>query len=301
MELDGIVRTLAAAEGRLYASTDNGAIYCLGDPTGGGSRMEIKPRPKTSPYPKDGPAGRLAEKIIRETGIAKGYCLDLGCGDGALAFELARRTDLYIVAVDADPANVRQARQKLDAAGVYGVRVTVLQRNPEDTHLPDYFANLIVSSASFFEGIDISTSAEIDRLQRPYGGIVLAPDDSRARRCAYQNQATLALIQHGVRPPRITAAAGQSAYKHDLQKRSHTFAGKLDIVMSHPQDGVQIRYTLDDTYPTRRSPLYTGPITLERTTAVRASVFQEDRKLAVRDAIIFTKVDELETKKRERR
>lgn len=132
------------------------------------------------------------------------------------------------------------------------------------------------------------------------GGIVLVPDDSRACRCAYQNQATLALIQHGVRPPQVTAAAGAGNYKHDLQKRSHTFVTKLEIAMSHPRDDVQIRYTTDDTYPTHRSPLYTAPITLERTTAVRASVFKGDQKLAVRDAIIFTKVDELETKKRKR-
>ncbi len=39
------------------------------------------------------------------------------------------------------------------------------------------------------------------------------------------------------------------------------------------------------------NPLYTTPITLERTTTVRASAFKGSRKVAVRDAIIFTKVD----------
>jgi hypothetical protein len=50
----------------------------------------------------------------------------------------------------------------------------------------------------------------------------------------------------------------------------------------------------------RRSPLYTAPITLGRTTAVRASAFKGNWKLAVHDAIIFTKVNELETKKQKR-
>ncbi len=739
LELDDTVYTLAASDGCLYASTGKGTIYCLGAETGGDVPTVIEPRPKMSPYPKDGPASRLAEQIIRKTGITKGYCLDLGCGDGGLAYELASRTDLYVVAVDDDAAN---ARHKLDAAGVYGTRVVVFQGDPSDIHLPDYFANLIVSSASSLEGIDGSASAEIVRLQRPYsgvaclgkpgemavdtrgkldgagswthpladpgnticsgdkivkgplgvlwyrdetletidrhgknpsplfyegvllrqginaiegidaynghviwhksmpglldaylggsgvgatqigntycaadgavyvrylshclmldvdsgkelgrfeaprhpdgrtrdwgyiayeqgilygslandthtvksqhgsgnertqvpmdrhftessllfamdartgdlkwtwrpehsirnnsiavgngriyfidrpvaqidrilretaenkrrggeslpahplgrllaldggtgkllwdknenvygttlivstrydallmcynhvgrtipsdgfnegttclrasdgkilwetaeklgkqrpiiidrtmyslpgawdlltgepkmvtrdgqevpwqfndrrtgcgplagsqhllmgraasmgyydltydqgqfeyfggaragcwinmlavGGIVLVPDDSRACRCAYQNQATLALIQHGVRPPLITAMADTGNYKHDLQSRSHTFAGKLKIVMSHPREDIQIRYTLNDTYPTSQSPLYTAPIILEQTTAVRASAFRGDRKLAVRDAIIFTRVDRLETKKQKR-
>jgi outer membrane protein assembly factor BamB len=736
LELDQTVYTLAASEGLLYASTSKGTIYCLGPETPGDAPVVIEPRPEMSPYPEDGPASRLAEQIIRETAITTGYCLDLGCGDGALAYELARRSDLYVVAIDDDAA---EARRKLDAAGVYGTRVMVLERNLSNTGLPAYFANLIVSSASLLEGADISDAAEIARLQRPcggvvcmgrpqqmsidvrggldgagswthpladpgnticsgdkiargplgvlwyrdetletidrhgknppplfyegvllrqgidavegvdaynghviwrksipglldaylggsgvgatqigntycaaegavyvrhlshclvldvrtgeelnrfeapkhpdgrsrdwsyvacergilygslandnhtvksqhgsgnertqvpmdrhftessllfamdagtgelkwswrpehsirnnsiavgnariyfidrpvaqidrilretaerkrrggeslpdhplgrllaldggtgellwdknedvygttlivstehdallmcynhvgraipsdgfnqgttcfrasdgevlwetadklgkqrpiiidrtiysppgawdlltgepkmvtrdgrevpwqfndrrsgcgplagsqhllmgraasmgyydltydrgqfeyfggaragcwinmlaVGGIVLVPDDSRACRCAYQNQATLALIQHGVRPPLITAAADSGNYKYDMQSRSHTFAGKLRIVMSHPQDDIQIRYTLDNTYPTPRSPLYTTPIMLEQTTAVRASAFKADRKLAARDAIIFTRAGSLKTKK----
>ncbi|MHC4351947.1 MAG: outer membrane protein assembly factor BamB family protein [Planctomycetota bacterium] len=743
LELDDTVYAMAASNGCLYASTGKGTIYCLSDEAAADVPAGTRPQLVDSPYSADGPAGKVAGQIIRKTGITRGYCLDLGCGDGALAYELAKRTDLYVVAVDADPANVTQARRRLDAAGLYGTRVVVLRRNPSDTHLPDYFANLIVSSASLFEGIDISASAEIARLQRPYGGvvclgkpeamtidvrselegagswthplgdpgnticsgdkiakgplgtlwyrdetletidrhgknpsplfyegvllrqgtnavqgvdaynghviwqksirglldaylggsgvgatqigntycaaddviyirhlshclildvrsgrelgrfeaprhpdgrkrdwsyiacedgilygslanethtvksqhgsgnertqvpmdrhftessllfamdsktgdvkwtwrpgysirnnsiavangrihfidrpvaqidrilretaekkrrggeplpahplgrllaldgrtgdllweksenvygttliagakydallmcynhvgraipsdgfnqgttcfrasdgkvlwetsqklgqqrpividrtsyslpgawdlltgepkmvtrngrevpwelndrrtgcgplagsqnllmgraasigyydltydpgqfeyfggaragcwinmlavggIVLVPDDSRACRCAYQNQATLALIEHGVRPPQVTAGTGQDNYRHDLQKRSHTFVGNLKIVMSHPREDVQIRYTLDDTYPTHRSPLYTEPITLERTTAVRATAFRGDRKLAVRDATIFTRVDELQTKKQKRR
>lgn len=132
------------------------------------------------------------------------------------------------------------------------------------------------------------------------GGIVLAPDDSRACRCAYQNQATVALIEHGVRPPRVTAPAEAGSYRHDLQSRSHTFVDRLKVIMSHPREDIQIRYTLDDTYPTPESPLYTSPITLERTTTVRASAFRGNRKLAVRDGIVFTRVDKLDRTGRKR-
>lgn len=171
-ELDDVVYTLAAADGRLFASTGKGTIYCLGPKARGARPGVIKAQPKISPYPKNSIASKAAEEIIRKAGITSGYCLDLGCGDGALAYELAKRTDLFVVAVDSDPANVKQARRKLDAAGVYGVRVSVIQGNLSETHLPDYFANLIVSSALLNKGVEVLASAEVARLQRPYGGVV---------------------------------------------------------------------------------------------------------------------------------
>lgn len=47
-----------------------------------------------------------------------------------VAYELAKQSDLFIVAIDADARKVEMARRKLDAAGVYGSRVTVLQADP---------------------------------------------------------------------------------------------------------------------------------------------------------------------------
>jgi outer membrane protein assembly factor BamB len=168
-EVDDVVYVLAAADERLYASTGKGTIYCFGAE---GDAAEVAPAPKASPYPADSAAGRAAEEIVRKTGITSGYCLNLECGDGALAHELARRTDLQIIGIEADAMKVAEARRKLDAAGLYGVRVTVLQRDLADTHLPDYFANLIVSSAGLSGEDGRLSEAEIARLQRPYGGAV---------------------------------------------------------------------------------------------------------------------------------
>ncbi|MHC4983203.1 MAG: outer membrane protein assembly factor BamB family protein, partial [Planctomycetota bacterium] len=170
-KVDGAAYDLAAADGRLYVSTDKGNIYCFSGETTAAAK-QIKPPPAESPYPADGPAAKAAAEIIRRTGVTKGYCLDLGCGDGALAYELARRTELQIVAIDADAASVAAAREKLDKAGLYGVRVTVLQADPADTHLPGYFANLIVSNAALTKGAEPLPAGEIARLQRPWGGVV---------------------------------------------------------------------------------------------------------------------------------
>ena len=114
---------------------------------------------------------RAADEIIQRTGVTRGYCLDLGCGDGSLAHELAQRTDLHIYAVESDPDLVAAARARLTAAGLYGVRVTVLERDCEDTGLPAYFADLIVSKRGIEQGGAVAESGQVERLQRPEGGL----------------------------------------------------------------------------------------------------------------------------------
>jgi len=86
----------------------------------------------------------------------------------------------------------------------------------------------------------------------------------------------MALQQFGVRPPLVMPA-------------EQTFADTIAVTLSHPRDDVEIRYTLDDSYPTAASALYTGPITLTETTTLRSAVFRNGLKLAERDAVRFTK------------
>ena len=165
-DVEGTVYGLAAAGGRLYVSTDAGLIYCFG---AGGGRT-VGPKKVANPYGAGGAAAAAAEEILKKTGITEGYCLDLGCGDGQLAFELARRSKLQVVGVEKDAAKVAEARRKLSAAGLYGVRVTVRQGDPSKTPYPRYFANLIVSGNSAAGGA--LPEKEAARLQRPWGGAI---------------------------------------------------------------------------------------------------------------------------------
>ena len=87
--------------------------------------------------------------------MREGWCLDLECGDGSLACELVRRSDLRIVAVASDPALARAARARCIAAGLYGDRIMVHQGPPEATAYPPYFADLVVSGASVLGGADV--------------------------------------------------------------------------------------------------------------------------------------------------
>ncbi|MGB2820473.1 MAG: FN3 associated domain-containing protein, partial [Phycisphaerae bacterium] len=129
----------------------------------------------------------------------------------------------------------------------------------------------------------------------PAGGIVLAPDDTRACRCSYQNQASIALKQRGIRAPEIDPQVGQRNFRFGAHAKEPVFVGRIVVTISHELKDVEIRYTLDDSYPTAASALYTAPITLTETTPVRASAFRGGRKLAVRDVVVFTKVDDLES------
>ena len=113
-----------------------------------------------------------AEGIIAQTGIQTGYCLVYGCGEGRLAFELAKRTDMIILGVDEDSGRIQTGRQKLLEAGVYGARVT-LHHVSSLSSLPytKYFANLIVSDTMISEANIAGTAAEMFRVLRPSGGI----------------------------------------------------------------------------------------------------------------------------------
>jgi outer membrane protein assembly factor BamB len=168
-EVDDVAHGLAVSDGRLFVSTTSGAVHCYGKSAG----EPVVHRPKTdnAPYGSNEMIAKVAAEIIEQSGVTTGYCVDLGCGDGRLAYELARQSKLFVVAVDADPGKVAVARKNLDAAGLYGSRVTVHVGDPSNTHFPKYFANLVVSSRSIIDGAKAVDAEEAHRVQRPFGGV----------------------------------------------------------------------------------------------------------------------------------
>jgi outer membrane protein assembly factor BamB len=161
---------LAAANGRLIVSTSRGVIYCFAAAPSQPSDPPTETAAASRPVATD--CADAAREILDQSSIRAGICVDLGCGTGELALELVRRSQLYVVAIDADPAKVRQARLMLTDAGVYGDRVTVHQGDPNQTPYPDYFANLVVSSRALAGKSSAPNEAEMARLQRPYGGTI---------------------------------------------------------------------------------------------------------------------------------
>ncbi|MFO0943532.1 MAG: PQQ-binding-like beta-propeller repeat protein [Pirellulales bacterium] len=181
--VEGAVLSLAVNQGKLIASTDQGSIYCFGEP----------PSQPAGPITRIASSGADAPTIVKElqdTALAiverskcnEGYCLDLGCGDCQLAEALAAETDLHVVAVDTDAKSILAARQRLARRNLLGSRITVLHVSElTDTGLPKYFANLVVSQRALLEKGFKVPDAELAKLTRPYGGVsVIGKADSLA-------------------------------------------------------------------------------------------------------------------------
>jgi len=211
--VNGRASGLAVANGRLFVSTDTGSIYCFGKDNATEGR-EVKTALNPSPYPQDGLTAlyeQAAEKILDDTGIRKGYCLVYGCGTGRLAFELAKRTELAVLGVDPNADNVEKAREALDAAGMYGSRVTIEQGQLDTVPYSDYFANLIVSETVLLSGRPAGSSAELFRMLKPCGGVAYLgqpPDASGVLRPLDVARLRTWLSNSGAAAPEVTESDG---------------------------------------------------------------------------------------------
>jgi len=128
-----------------------------------------------SPYEENAVTARsrkFAEKMLTQSKLQRGICVIVGVGDGSLAYELVRQSGLQVVCVDTDDAKIAAAREKLQQAGVYGVRVGVLKVDSLDKlPLPSHFANLVLSQQVLDnEPLDFG-AVEVARLLRPLGGL----------------------------------------------------------------------------------------------------------------------------------
>jgi len=210
-DVNGTAYGLAISDGRLLVSTDLGAIYCFdasGDPVA--DIHDDRPTPALV----DSDYQQLAEEIIRRSGITRGFCLDLGCGDGQLTMALAQQTELQIIAIDDDIAAVAEARNRLAAAGLLGTRVTVQHRELAATGYPKYFVNLLVSGRSASESETVLSEEATGRLLRPYGGIsCVGPRDA------------LQVVTRG-------ELAGAGSWTHQYANPANTLNSEDELVQS---------------------------------------------------------------------
>lgn len=171
--IEGRACGLAIANGRLFVSTDTGRIYAFAKGQGKPAQ-EVKQQPNPKAFPEDANAvlcAKAAERILALAPVKKGFCLVIGNRTGRLAYELAKRTELKIVAVDDNPERSENARRMLDAAGVYGTRVAADCIGAPEMPYPNYFANLIVSESILGEGL-FESSGDLLRMLKPHGGVL---------------------------------------------------------------------------------------------------------------------------------
>ncbi|MEK6249117.1 MAG: PQQ-binding-like beta-propeller repeat protein, partial [Planctomycetales bacterium] len=175
-KIEGTVGSLAIARERLLVSTEEGDLYCF--TAEADAVADTLTTAVADPYPHQDRSGyqALAEDIIKRGKVTQGYCLLLGCGNGQLAYELAKQTELKIVAIDTDTARVQQVRRRLHEAGVYGKVTVHLIDNLDRLPYTDYVFNLVIRDKLANNPIEVP-AAEIRRLVRPFGGTTMFIED----------------------------------------------------------------------------------------------------------------------------
>lgn len=183
--VDGAAMSLAVVRGRVLVSTDAGKIYCFTPAADAEASARVAARHVTAPaavaYPYAADAERdryavAAQRVINASHYeGPGYCLVLGSGDGQMVYELAQRTKLRVIGVEADAAAVDRARRRLEAVGLYGTRAVIHQADPHGKlSYTDYLFNVIVDGAAVVTGEPTRVDrAEVMRVLRPFGGVAV--------------------------------------------------------------------------------------------------------------------------------
>jgi len=158
----GEILGLAIGDGRVFASSSEGPVYCLGAEQV--AAKVIRQENKQPAIATDPQLRATARELVGRAGVQRGWALVTDAGQCQLAWHLAAQSDLNIVALVRDAKQREVARRMFDEAGLLGSRVSVEPWTLEE--LPDYFANLIVS-----EGLAAKLPAkELARVLRPAGG-----------------------------------------------------------------------------------------------------------------------------------
>jgi len=158
-----------AANGRLFVATRSGTIHAFG-PAGAARHGTIEERVE-APVSADAACVRAAEAIVAGSGVRAGYAVVLDCTDGALAYELARTSELSVCAVFADAERARAARTGWVGAGLHVSRLVAIEAAPSTPlPLPAFHADLVLSEAAARGGELPRDAAELVRLVKPIVG-----------------------------------------------------------------------------------------------------------------------------------
>jgi len=176
-EVNGVASGLSVSDQHLIVSTDKGYIYCFTDSEKmQGTKLQTGIRESSvtgSVYPA-GKSSELiastAEQLLSWSGIDKGFCLVLDCGEGELLYELANNSNMTIIGIDKNKKKVEKAKRMLDHAGLYGSRV-IAEHWPVSS-LPEYFADLVIPGGLITNSRTEFSAEEIFRVLRPGGGKV---------------------------------------------------------------------------------------------------------------------------------
>lgn len=160
LPVQGEVRRLLAADGKLIAVTMDGRIQVYGEGDRIGRLM-----PKTQPPAAlNTAAADLARTLVQRAGDPGGHALFFGTEELGVIDALLAETQMQLTVVEAEAEKVSELRHVYDARGVYGKRITFHVGDARSFQAPPYFAHLVVAPSQQVAAAYTSV--------RPYGGIL---------------------------------------------------------------------------------------------------------------------------------
>ncbi len=233
--VEGTPVSLVAAADRLFAVTREGRIYCFG-------AEQVAPvvhNCRAAPTEPADPWSARAKAVLDTTGVRDGYCVAWGAGSGRLILELARESNLHIIAIERDAAKVADLRARLVAANLYGERVAVHTGDPFTVQLPPYLASLMVAEDLHAAGIEVDAFFAQKAFQalRPFGGALCLSLDTGKRRDllravteAKLENAGVSEWAQGVVLRREGALPGSADWTHEHADAANTRVSKDKLV-----------------------------------------------------------------------
>ena len=164
--INGTVKRLIAADGRLFAVTLEGYIYAFG-----GEETETKHHrfaAASSALTRE--ALEQAQAVLAASGVNDGYAYFVGVGDGDLLNALVEKSNLRVIAVEANLQRVEQMRDRYVNAGIYGKRLSIYHGDAVSLEAPPYLAGLIVVSQDEIQKQNEEQMTAVYNMLRPYGG-----------------------------------------------------------------------------------------------------------------------------------
>ena len=199
-KVEGNVTGLAASDSVLTVSTDQGHVYGFASRDSGAS-VNQWPKEKTVAFDdqEQEQFREAAKEILDASDQQSGFCLVIGNEEGRLAAALAELSDLTIYAIEDDAKKAAQSRAILEAAGLHGSRITVVNCAQDEIPFSNYFANLIVSETQLTTGQMPCPVSKFARFLKPCGGVAMlgSIDSQVPKKIVEAWNSELLSVQHG--------------------------------------------------------------------------------------------------------
>ena len=204
-QVQGQVRGIAIADGRIIAATDKGTLYCFEPADDSTRNLAVSARPSSNAASTN--TGQDIVKFAQQSNITKGYALVIGSSDARIAEALAVNTRLHVIAVLSDESVVAAERERLITdTKLYGTRIAVHQLDSlASLPFASSFANLVVVSGKT-QGL---SGKELYRVLRPCGGVMYFDRMERQAALSIPEQANLPHSQIQMRGAFVTFVRGK--------------------------------------------------------------------------------------------